>query len=218
MRPACVVVPYTAGCPHREKAWTYLRTRYEQVGLDVATGRCEGPWRKAVAIQDAINQTAADILVVADADVWCDNVFASIEEVANGAHWSIPHHKVCRLTEAASEAVYAGGPLEGPTVEKPYPGVQGGGIVVLTRELWNKAPMDPRFVGWGQEDEAWGISLANNGCKIRRLKGELWHLWHPPQQRASRGIGSTDSFDLFREYVYHPDRALELARRALQER
>lgn len=212
-----VVVPFSGGCEHRDRAWTYLRSRYEQVGLHVVVGSCEGPWRKAVAVQDAVKRTGAEILVIADADVWCDNVFASIEEIEHGAHWSIPHSKVCRLTEQATEAVYDGAPLGGETLERPYPGVQGGGIVVLTRELWDKAPMDPRFIGWGQEDEAWGISLANNGLKIRRLKGVLWHLYHPPQQRNSRGIGSQESFDLFRQYVYHPDRALELARRALQE-
>lgn len=217
MRPACVVVPFRGGCEHRERAWAYLRARYEQLGLDVVEGGCDGPWRKAVAVNDAIKRSSAEILVIADADVWCDNISESIDEVRGEAHWSVPHSKVHRLTDHATEAVLAGGPFGGTTEEPPYPGVEGGGIVVLERELWERAPMDPRFVGWGQEDEAWGIALRNHGLKIRRLNGMLWHLWHPPQERASRGIGSTESFELFRQYVYHPDRALDEARRALQE-
>lgn len=216
LQSVAVVVPFRGGCTHRETAWAFLRTRYETLGLDVVEGGCVGPWRKAVAVNNAIRQSTAEILVIADADVWCDHVVDSIEEVRGEAHWSVPHSKVCRLTKEATAEWLAGGKPTA-TEENPYPGVEGGGIVVLERELWERAPMDPRFVGWGQEDEAWGISLRNHGLKIRRQPGVLWHLWHPPQQRDSRGIGSAESFELFREYVHNPDRALELARRALQE-
>lgn len=179
-------------------------------------GSCDGPWRKAVAVNNAIRRASGDVLIVADADVWCDGIDAAVAEVVSGAPWAVPHNRVARLTHKATADVLAGGALGGDTIEKPYPGIEGGGIVVMHRDLWRLAPMDPRFVGWGQEDEAWGIVLRTYGGKIRRHKSTLWHLWHPPQERESRGIGSEASMALFRRYVIHPETVLFEARKALE--
>lgn len=212
-----VVVPYRGGCEHRDAAWAYVRSRWESYGFPVHVGGCGGLWRKAVAVQDAINQTDAEILIVADADVWTDDIGVAVEAVQHEiVHWAVPHHRVARLTEQATRVVLDDGPLGGPTIERPYPGTVGGGIVVVRRWLWETAPLDPRFIGWGQEDEAWGISLANHGAAPHRNKhGLLWHLWHPPQPRRTRATGSDESVALFRRYIENPNRALEEARRAL---
>lgn len=212
-----VAIPYRGGCPHRDAAWDYVRRRYDELGLEVVVGVCDGPWRKAVAVNNALRRATGDVVVIADADVWCDTTIDAVDEVLAGNPWSVPHSKVKRLTEQATAAVLAGGPLCGDLDERAYEGIEGGGIVVMHRDLWKQAPMDPRFVGWGQEDEAWGIALRTHGGRIRRLKGVLWHLWHPPQRRDSRGIGSEASLELFKRYVHQPDIVLNEARKALQE-
>jgi hypothetical protein len=61
--------------------------------------------------------------------------------------------------------------------------------------------MDHRFVGWGQEDQAWAIALkCLFGNPWRSQNGPLWHMWHPPQDRMSREKGSPSSWNLYRLY------------------
>jgi len=121
----------------------------------------DGPWVKASAVASAVRATNADVLVIADADVWADGITDAVGLVtARIVDWAVPHFYVHRLTQDATTSLLAGTPTTGPLDEEPYRGVDGGGIVVLTRELLARAPLDPRFTGWGQEDEAWGYALT----------------------------------------------------------
>jgi hypothetical protein len=73
--------------------------------------------------------------------------------------------------------------------------------VVLTRGAYDLAPIDPRFVGWGQEDESWALALGCLAGPSWRGTAELWHLWHEPQVRQSRSVGSAASLALHQRYV-----------------
>lgn len=207
--PVAVLVPYRASGPDRTAAWEHLRARWaanyptwQVVAADAPT---EG-WCKAAAVAAALAQTEAPVLVIADADVWCDGVGAAVDEVRGGRPWAMPHHRVCRLSSLASNEVYESGlwPVHRTTytyAQPPYPGRVGGGMTVLSRELYLSTPLDPRFVGWGQEDEAWALALRRIAGKEWRGVEDLWHLWHAPQPRRSRTVGSRESFVLFRRYA-----------------
>jgi hypothetical protein len=158
-------------------------------------------------VEAALELTDADLLVVHDADVWCDALDDAIEAVRAGAPWAMPHRRVYRLTEDATNAALDGGDLGGPTVEHPYIGWQGGGIVVLPRTTYRDCPLDPRFAGWGAEDEAWARALVALHGKPWRGRAPLWHLWHPPQPRVSRRMGSESSDALLARYVIAGKRA-----------
>lgn len=165
----------------------------------------DSPWCKATAVQGAFDALHADgespdILVIADADVWAEDVHNAVFRVQSGARWAIPHFKVHRLTETASDAVLAGGPLEGETEERPYKGVIGGGMVVIERELYEEAPFDPRFQSWGQEDQSAGLAWATLAGKAWRSEKPLYHLYHEPQKRQSRVTGSQESANLYGKY------------------
>src|SRR4051794_17474077 len=70
-----VLVPWRPGCPHRERAWAKVQELYADRHPDWAlvTGSCaEGPFNRSQGILDAARRTDAELLVVADADVWCD--------------------------------------------------------------------------------------------------------------------------------------------------
>ncbi|MFD5184021.1 hypothetical protein ACFWMQ_15695 [Streptomyces sp. NPDC058372] len=156
------------------------------------------------------------MLIVADADVWVD-VSEAMTAVDDGAPWAVPHASVRRLTEGAARAVLAGAPLgDGPLAEPAYRGVEGGGVTVLPRILYEQAPLDPRFAGWGQEDEAWGIALRAVAGQPWRGAAPLYHLWHPPQDRLSRRWGSRDGMTLYRRYR-HAARRPEEVRSLLAE-
>lgn len=198
---ATVLIPWRAGCPHREAALRWLAPR---LPWPVVVGEHgHGDWRKAIAVEDAVRRCTDDVLVVHDADVWCDGLPDAVAEVESGAPWAVPHYTVRRLTEAATSTVLAGGGFPAgheALSERPYRGHLGGGIVVLTRSVWETTPLDPRFVGWGHEDDGWAMALAAMHGPPRRGDADLWHLWHPPQRRQSRTAGSGPSVRLFRRY------------------
>jgi hypothetical protein len=211
-----VIVPWRETDEHRAAAWAHLQNRWRTAHPDwpLLEGRPPpGPWIKGLAVTDGLARTDADIIVLADADVWCDGVGQAVDAVTAGAAWAIPHWWVRRLTADASTVVLDGGPLGGDVVRRPYVGFAGGGITVIRRELLERAPLDPRFVGWGQEDQAAALAWRTLGGDPWRGRADLWHLWHPPQPRWAIQWGSPASQALWRRYrlaAGHPDQMARL--------
>jgi hypothetical protein len=198
-----VAIPWQGCCSHRVAALRWVLSRWLTFGHAVYVGTVPEPqWIKAKAVDAAVAATDDDILVVADADVWTDGVGEAVELVRAGAPWVVPHDILYRLTAEATASVYAGTALSSDlaTDEEPYQGRAGGGMVVLRREVYDDCPLDPRFVGWGHEDEAWALALTRLYGKPARLDYPMWHLWHPPQPRITRGLGSEASEKLYRRY------------------
>lgn len=199
----------------RQDLWDFLRPRWQAFGYEIVEGTCVGQWCKADAVADACSVARGDILVVADADVWCSGVPAAVDAVRRGAPWAIPHYQVCRLTLPATLHVLSTGIWpgrgtmirrpDGPPIpayaRRPYPGRPGGGIVVLRRETYEQIPPDPRFRGWGQEDESWALALGTLAGRMWRGTADLWHLWHDPAPRQSSQVGNQAGFLLHRRYV-----------------
>lgn len=194
-----VIVPLAGDCPHRARAWEWLRARYD--GLEI----CEGygnpqAWCKADAVADGLSRATGDLLVITDADVWSDHLQEAIDAVEAGAAWAMPHWRIRRLTEHGTQQ-FVDGERETAELAEEHYAVHGGGIVVLTRETYERVPLDSRFVGWGGEDKAWGAALhtlAGNEVVVRQ---PLWHLWHPPQQRMTRLVGNEANDLLRRRYI-----------------
>lgn len=198
---ASVVIPWRSDCPHRKAALAWTVERWRTAGYEPLLGGVPpGPWCKAAAVADALPRAAEAVLIVADADVWCDGVDDAVAAVLAGAPWAIPHRKVRRLSQHATAGVLAGGPLVDELVQPAYTGFEGGGMVVLPRALYERAPLDHRFAGWGQEDEAWALALRALAGPPWRGEAPLWHLWHPPQARDSRRWGSPASRALHARY------------------
>ena len=200
-----VIIPWRPGCPHREAALGWVVDRWEQTGHTVTLGgqQDDGPWRKASAVAHALDRTDTEVLVIADADVWCPTWSTAVDAVTTGSRpWAMPHAWVRRLSQDATTQVLSGRePLTTmPHAERPHRGMPGGGMVVLTRDLYDQVPLDGRFAGWGQEDESWARALAVIAGRGGRGRGMPWHLWHPPQERDSRRWGSKDSKALASRY------------------
>lgn len=200
-----VIVPWQdTGCEHRRAAWRWVESRYLDRHPDwqIRVSVHAGEWCKPAAIIEAA-RTASDLLVVADADVFCDGTAAAVDAVHAGAPWAVPHRLVHRLTPAATRAVLAGAaPAGQPCHQRPYRGTAGGGIVVLERATLLDVPPDVRFTGWGGEDGAWRDALrCLAGMEWRAGSEPLVHLWHPPQMRLNRHVGSPENVALAARYV-----------------
>lgn len=207
-----VILPWQDGCPHRRAALAWVRERWEQTGAQVLLGRLpEGqPWCKAAAVAAALPAAAGELLVLADADVWCDDWRAALDAVAAGAAWASPHTWVHRLAGDATRQVLGGAPPRATMrhAEPPHRAMLGGGLVMVRRDTYDRVPMDCRFIGWGSEDEAWARALRVLAGAPWRGRAALWHLWHPPQERLSRREGSRESTALLQRYraARDPDR------------
>ena len=213
-----VIVPWRADGAERDAAWAWIRSRWETrfPGWQIVTGTPpEGEWCKAAAVAAALPDADGDVLVLADADVWCEGVLQAVTAIAEGARWAIPHGNVHRLNQEATTALLDGAPLDGTTMlaQRPYSGFAGGGMTVLPRATYERVPLDARFAGWGQEDEAWALALTCLAGEPWRGTPPLWHLWHPPQLRLTRRWGSEDSRALWQRY--HRERIDAHAMRAL---
>lgn len=199
-----IIVPWRGGCPHRARAWRWVRRRYAEHHADWTLTLAEapaGPWAKALAVTPALQRSSADIAIVADADVWTDGLEPAVAAVTDGAPWATAHQVVHRLSEAGTAAVLGGEPWQSqPLEERPYAGLQGGGIVIGRRDVLVDAPLDPRFVGWGQEDQSWAMALHYLHAPAWRGTAPLVHLWHPAPRRMDRKRGSPESWALFRHY------------------
>jgi hypothetical protein len=215
-----VIVPYAGDCPHRAAAltWTISRSPYR---VTIARGRA-GEWCKAEAVNSIVAASTADVIAIVDADVYTDGIPAAVQAVADGAPWAIPHRLVCRLTQDTTRRLIRGEPLVQTRMrhglnEPAYVGIAGGGAIVSTPATLRDVPLDPRFVGWGQEDVALGIALRTLTGQEWRGHADLIHLWHPPQPRINRKVGSVAGQSLCRRYLAarrDPDRMRALIQEA----
>lgn len=188
-----VVVPWRPDGGLRDAIWARLKARHVAAGRTVIEGTCVGPWCKATAVADALSRTDAERFAIHDADVWTEGLDKAF--AAEGP-WAIPHRLLYRL--AAGQHI--------PTTDRagldqaPYRGFEGGGVLVIDRTVYEDCPLDPRFLGWGQEDQALAASLRCLHGAPWRGEADLWHWWHEPQARRSRSTGSARNAALYRRY------------------
>lgn len=213
-----VLVPFRSDGAHRLRSWEFLRGKWESVFPDweLVVGTCpDGPWIKALAVGDALSRATGDTLVIADADCWSDGIEETVGMLSEAA-WAVPHMRVHRLTESATQAVVSGLQIEGNEFdEEPYVGAVGGGMVAIPRSLYEQAPFDPRFEGWGQEDMSAALAWSLFGGEAKRGLEPLWHLWHPPMPRINRAVGTHGGralYDRYREAGFSHSRMTAIIR------
>jgi hypothetical protein len=210
-----VVIPWAGDDPARlaARAWTMRQYAVHHRGWRIATSPAapvEEPWSKAVAVRrilDAVNPEG--VLVIADADVFCQGIDVAVGAIrlqGEYCRWGMPHSLVCRFNEPTTRKILAGAEpwtqmMDGNLDQGLYKGCEGGGITVLTRQLYEAVPMDERFTGFGQEDESWALALrtlAGVPCQGTQV---LYHLHHEPQERLDRHWGSEASRELYEQYA-----------------
>lgn len=203
MPDVAIIVPWAGGCEYRETAWRWVQAQYADAFPDwpvlVGRGKAE-QWVKATAVAHALASCDAETVIVADADIWCEGLDEAVQAVRAGAEWAVPHMYVHRLDTGSTAALVDGAAGKRSLAQRPYRGVLGGGIVVLGSRAARDVPLDPRFQGWGQEDESWAMALRTMLGRPWRGDAELLHLYHPPQPRLTRRRGSVASWALYRRY------------------
>lgn len=207
-RSVSVIVPYRSnGCAWRDAShrWMleYWRRFFPSWQVVICSDDGQGAWSKSQAIRNGVRESFGDMLVIADSDSLVTDVSTSIAHIASGrSRWAVPHFGVLRLSESATRAVLSGvdpRSVRHQTTERHY-GLAGGGVVVVNRETFEACPPDPRFRGWGGEDEAWGLALRSLHGDEFRGRADLIHLWHPPAARKARDHGNDENMALVHRY------------------
>lgn len=204
-----VVVPFGGECPHRYLAWGWVRAQFAKHHPDwdlvVGTTDVEG-FSRTQAILDALTRTDADTIIVSDADVWSNGLRFAVSHVHEYG-WAIPHNLIHRLSAPSTEAVLTGADWHGLPLSqdnkqdsRPYRGHECGTLTVFRRDVLESVPPDPRFVGWGSEDDAQALALRTLIGPPWRGEADLVHLHHPPQPRLNRVVGNETSKALLDRY------------------
>lgn len=200
-----VLIPADPIDDWRSRALDYVERWYAThlPEASVHIGACppDAEWSKGAAIADALERAGDPaVLVIADADSFTqrpEDLRAAVDLVERaGRPWTIPHGKVYRLKAKETERLYAD-PTNtarlGHTVRSPYEGPPGGGITVVARAVYEAAGgIDPRFLGWGGEDVAFGWALETLTGPGYRIGGPLVHLWHPHPAPNLRGSPASE--------------------------
>jgi hypothetical protein len=185
-----VLVPYSPDKGPRDAAWEWVRRWYEKNhpnwGLIVGSGK-GSTWRKGAAVNDALRRTNAEVVIIADADVFIDPdaLTQAVDLVTRRFGWVVPHTTVRRFDEETTQRIlvtdYRSLRLdEAGYARAPYQGMAGGGLVVVQRaHLEAIGGMPEQFEGWGCEDEALALALDTIIAPHKRLGHDLYHLWHP---------------------------------------
>lgn len=212
MNVAVVIPALTIDDPWRARALEFVlgwwRTNYPAWPVHIGEIPDGAPWSKGAAVGAGCAlaiDAGADVLVLADADSFTIPAETFSEAVAaitdDGKSWVVPHGMVYRLREDETVRVLDGErPRLGRLCRPVYEGPAGGGFTVLTVEAWREVDgIDPRFLGWGGEDIAFGFALEALVHPAHRIGGKLVHLWHPHPAPTLRG--SPESEALIAKYT-----------------
>lgn len=188
-----IVFPYRSDGGERDRilTWVEARYRHQLPDAEIVYGCDHGDpqFNRGQAINDGVEQSTGDILVISDIDVFVRtvNMRGAIQVAARDIDnaWVIPWSTFYVLTKPASEHVRYANPVDDILVENldwedRLPPVPQGMFVVGRSAFERTGGMDEGFIGWGFEDNAFAHA-ARNTAKLRlsTLPGGCGHIWHP---------------------------------------
>lgn len=176
-----ILVPYRPASDRHRWLWDMVRPHLEQFGWPIFVGSCEGPWQRAVAVNNAAKQAGDwEIAFIADCDTLTDpdGIRRGVEWVRSTRGACRPHDQRYMLDDKQSlQAVQRGvGSIPREQLKAPY---AGGGLDIVHRDAWDAVGgFDENYVGWGWEDSEFHVQLVVKST-WDRLPGVAFHLFHP---------------------------------------
>lgn len=174
-------VPWRQGCPHRERAWSYIEPRLRRTADRLIVANPD-PFTRAAARNMAVDSVASGVVILHDADMLLpDEAYGELTARAEATgRLVIGYHQYRPLDHGQTLRVLAGADPFDITPRETTEGWSVGGVIALTAESWREVGgMDPRFRGWGGEDFAFAHACSVVLGPIDRLRTPAVHLWHP---------------------------------------
>ncbi len=196
-RDLSVLVPFFRDSEHRDRLlwWFAFHVARTLPGAETIVGLDPGPgpgFSRAAAVNDAAGRATRDVFLICD----CDLVFPAegvARALTSGAPWMIPY-TICSGLSQADTAEVLDGAHDPARLDDlaPVSVREGtiGGMCLVPREAFARVGgMDPRFRGWGCEDNAFYMAMGTLVGEPARLPCTIHHLWHPDGRPASAQAG-----------------------------
>jgi hypothetical protein len=217
----------------RARIWNYLSSAWDALGFEVIEAQLPNgqPWIKAKAWHEGLQKASCDYVCLMDADCWVPALPEAVGLLSDGVRWVQGQNIVLRYDKATTGRLLSGEisiedtfKLENIWEDQPRAASAGVGTI-LRREEADEIPLDPRFVGWGWEDNSWWEALTTMWGEPARLDSSFcYHFHHRPQFDKDRKPNSKNAnWLLSRDYIRargRPQRmqaVIDLARQALSE-
>jgi hypothetical protein len=175
----------------RDRIWDWVRNRLEELHSDwpIFVGEhTDGEFNRSAAINTAARDGGDwDVMVISDADSFVDGdqLRRAVDLCHQHEQVTFAYDRFAYLNKRMSDLV-----LNGFT-DNWWPGVEWtmtntcSSMVCVPRKPWDESGgADEGFVGWGGEDIAISHMLQTFGNGMKRVNGEVWHLWHPTAARG----------------------------------
>lgn len=187
------VTPRRSDGGWRDRLWEFCSAYWRREFPDwqlVEGHHDEGPFNRSAAINRGADGEW-DVLVILDGDVVCDpdRVRLAAESAHATGKLTLPYNKRHLLSRPGTRRIVDG--RHTGAWDRFINATEGrrhySSIVCVPRALWDLVGgFDERFEGWGGEDDAFHSACKVLGGGFERLKGPVWHLWHPtsPHRRV----------------------------------
>lgn len=187
-----VLIPYKKqNDSQREMLWMNIKQRYEKLmpELEICIGLDDSLlFNRSRAINRAAKSATGDVFIISNADViFSREIISNIIPIMHDYPWIVPYTSGYKLTRAATQRlIFEGLPdlinVGVSDIEASY-NVPASFLCVIPRKNFYKIRgMDERFEGCGVEDAALRFTLDSLCGKNIRISGEVFHLWHKPEQ------------------------------------
>lgn len=186
-----MLIPFRDSTGERSRLIKYLVPKWQahmpDAEIIVASDDGDNPFSKTIAVNNAYKQATTDILIMMDADCWVQpNVLRKGADIIKKrrAPWVRPCNKVLRINKNKTDFILQQNYLKRfPHISKddcdritPVVGL----VAMFTREGFEDiGGMDPRFRGWGWEDNAFNSLMDSVYGKHLLMNYPVYHLWHP---------------------------------------
>jgi hypothetical protein len=200
-----IIVPMpSADDIHRWKVWEFCKREWIKLcSMPIVEAEpviVDGLYHKSATLNAAIMRSAADYVIIADADI------VPTREILNciligcteSKDFIMPHKMVKKMTREQTECILYNKqssdstPAEQLTIKQ---GMPCGGLLIARRQaLIDIGLYDKQLIGWGGED--YGLSLRI-GNRLHKSNETLVHLWHEPQ--LQKNITSKENMRLINQ-------------------
>lgn len=187
-----IVIPWRAGTNEwRLRSFDWIISRYRALypGAELILADGGGPeFNRSTFINYGVSQATRDVVLIADADTisYSEFVGRGLELLDAGAPWVIPYGDAdyYNSDQVSAERILASDPTTFVTPDQitwEHKLKSWSGQVMIRREDFESVGgFDPRFRGWGYEDNAFVAACDTLlGDHVRVPDGWTIHIWHP---------------------------------------
>lgn len=207
-----VVIPWRAGDDRREQIFKWIWDRWNTLCPEAEIIQADSgsqPFHRGESRNQGAHESSRPILCFADADTTFnrEQIERAVALIDEGAPWVLPYgrNEYYNLTEADSDTLLSS-PVD-VSVEAPadweFRVESWAGVLLVPRDHFDVVHgYDPRFCGWGGEDNAFRLALdVMVGGHTRLAFDHVCHIWHP---RGDAGFEQPDwprNARLLRQYA-----------------